>query len=141
MKFLSTILIGFLLSGCIPKVKTSVPTVEGKVIHSITKQPIADVTISGAIKTDKNGYFLIPKKSELGIGTPMGGLWRIQRSFIVKKEGYTPLSCTCDVLNSSGYCNNVIIPLTSKDKSIKRALINVSPDVDCLPLLPKNFKR
>lgn len=140
MNFLSAFILALLLNGCVPKVKTTVPSVEGKVIHSITNQPIADVNISGTYSTDKNGHFMIPETQEVSIGTPMGGIWMISRLFSIQKEGYIPLSCTCETLNSSGYCTNVTISLTPKNERITRKSISVSSKVSCFPTILKNLQ-
>ena len=101
----------FLLTACVPKVHTTLPSVEGTITDLNSHKPLEGVRIDRSIQSDRNGHFVLAEKSELGIGTPMGGIWHISRNFKVEQEGYIPLACNCDVLNSNGGCTEVHIPL------------------------------
>jgi hypothetical protein len=105
----------FLFSGCIPKMQTIIPTVEGQIIDAKTNQPVTYVNIENPkhkVKSDQKGHFILRGEKELGIATVMGGLWRIKHSFFISKKGYYPLSCECDVLNTRSGCYDLTIPLT-----------------------------
>ena len=113
-KHLIVIIFLLLFSGCIPKVHTTIPTVEGKIIDAKTNLPIENADIESSdlkIKSDQNGQFTLTGKKELGIGTLMGGLWRIQHIFRISKKGYHSLSCQCDILNTKEGCFNIKVPL------------------------------
>jgi hypothetical protein len=75
---------------------------------------------------------MLPQESETGIGTPMGGIWNIVRLFSVRKEGYIPLGCSCEVLNSNGTCSSVTIYM-SKIKG-KSHVSSESGTLSCTPL-------
>jgi hypothetical protein len=104
-----------LFSGCIPKIQTTIPAVEGQIVDAKTNQPITYVKIGNSkhkVKSDQNGHFTLKGEKELVIATVMGGLWRIKHSFFISKQGYYPLFCECDVLNTRSGCYNLTIPLT-----------------------------
>ena len=109
---LTVLLVGLFFTGCIPKIKAKFPLVSGQVVDVLTKKPISGVVISSTIKTSEEGKFLIPKESELGIATTMGGIYRIEKTFSLSKEGYIPLVCTCSVLVNSAECRDEIIKMT-----------------------------
>ena len=134
----SLCMIALFLSSCVPKTHTTVPSIEGYIIDKNTKEPIEDIVLSKNTYTNKEGHFLFPSETELGINTPMGGLWHISRSFTVRKEGYTSLSCTCDVLNNSTGCIDVVIPLTKKEVPSLAQMNSIESNMlRCIPLLPQ----
>ncbi len=125
------------LSGCVPKVHTTVPAIEGKIIDKDTKAPIEGIVLSKNIQTDIKGHFILPAKTELGIGTPMGGLWYISRSFIIRKEGYHSLRCICEVLNNNADCTDVVISMSKEGSSCNPNHNIQSSMLQCTPFLPK----
>jgi hypothetical protein len=124
----------FFFTGCIPKQHIIRPSVEGKVIDSRSKLPLSNVMITEEIYTDENGYFLLPQERETGIGTLMGGIWNISRIFTVRKEGYLPLGCICEVLNSNGTCRSVTIAMR-KNSEGQNLVTSESGTLSCTPLL------
>ena len=132
----SLCVIALFLSSCVPKTHTTVPTIEGHIIDENTKEPIEGIILSKNIQTDKKGHFSLPSKTEPGIGTPMGGLWHISRSFVLHRKGYTSLSCTCDVLNNSQGCTDVIIPMSKVNTLLIQHDSIESNMLQCIPLLP-----
>ena len=109
----------FVFSGCVPKIHTVIPKIEGKVIDIVTKKPIENVTI-GSIKTNKDGKFSLDGKKELGIGTPMGGVWKLPTVMVpVSKKGYRNVYCQCSGLSNNIYgCTNVTIALTPLGENV-----------------------
>ena len=103
-----------LLTGCIPKTHTISPTIEGVVLDAKSNQPLANVQV-GSQLTNSQGEFLIKGETELGIATPMGGIWRLPTVIIrVTKEGYESSSYECSILNTQKGCFNVRIKLQKK---------------------------
>jgi len=141
MKFLSLILITFLMNACStvqPGTYDGAGTfISGKVVDSITMKSIRDVSISEHIKTYKNGNFYIPKYTKLNISTLKDGPWGSHRYFIVSKKGYTPQLCVCDMRHTDAYA---LIRLVPKGKKVQRSLIDVGPNVSCMPFISENLK-
>jgi len=133
----SLCVIALFLSSCVPKIHTTVPSIEGHIIDKNTKEPIEGIILSKNIQTDKKGHFLLPSKTELGINTPMGGHWNISRSFVIRKKGFTSLQCTCEVFNSSTGCMNVVIPMSKESSTSRQNNIIESNMLQCIPLLTK----
>ena len=131
----SLCVIALFLSSCVPKTHTTAPGIEGHIIDKNTKEPIEGIILSKNIQTDKKGYFSLPAKTELGINTPMGGHWNISRSFVIRKKGFTTLQCTCEVLNSSTGCVNVVIPMSKEASASRQNNIIESNMLQCIPLL------
>ena len=111
MKSIYISLFLLLLTGCIPKTHTLFPTIEGVVLDAKNNQPLANVQV-GSQLTNSSGEFLIEGETELGIGTPMGGIWRLPTMIIrVIKEGYAPSSYECSILSTQKGCFDVVIEL------------------------------
>ena len=115
----------FFFSGCAPKYKVKSPSISARVLDAKTGKPICDVIVSGSVNTDKNGYFLIPKESELGIGTVMGGVYRISREINLVKNGYIPVTCVCDVLVTKAMCEDEIIYMKKVRKDKKFHILHI----------------
>ena len=117
------------LAGCAPKMHTVAPQIEGRVVDGVTGKPLSGVQV-GSKRTDMNGRFIIEGKEELGIGTPMGGVWKLPTVLVpVSKKGYKETYCQCSGLSNNIYgCTNVTIalvpvartPLDNKVSSTKR---------------------
>ena len=118
MRVIFTLFLILSLSGCIPKTHTASPSIEGVVLDAKTNQPIANVQV-GSQLTDSNGKFFIEGETELGIGTPMGGVWSLPTVIIrITKEGYQSSSYECSILSTQKGCFDVVIKLQKvKDKS------------------------
>jgi hypothetical protein len=111
MKSIYTSLFLLLLTGCIPKTHTISPTIEGVVLDAKSGQLLANVQV-GSQLTNSKGQFLIERKTELGIATLMGGIWRVPTMIIsITKEGYEPSSYACSILSTQKGCFNVLIEL------------------------------
>jgi hypothetical protein len=108
-----------LVTGCVPKMHTTAPSVEGVVIDVGTGLPVASARFGKKIMTDAKGHFLIAAEKELGIGTPIGGIWEISRSFTVRKQGYLPMNCSCTISNTSAGCRNVVIGMIPVSMKIR----------------------
>ncbi len=112
--FFLPILIIF-ISACAPKVHTLSPTIEGKVIDAASGKPLADAKV-GNTTTNQKGRFFIKGKKELGIGTTMGGVWKIPLKIIkIVKKGYKPASFACDILNTQDGCFDIVIKLHKEE--------------------------
>ena len=125
MKLLSIVFLSLFFIGCVPKTKPIEPAVSGQIIDKETKKPIEGVIVNESTRTDINGKFKINKKSELGIATTMGGNYMIKRTFTIKKDGYTTLSCNCEVLVNEAVCSDEIIAMSKTSKSIKKSFIKL----------------
>jgi len=112
----------FSFTGCVPKMHTTSPAVEGKVLDSVTHEPLKAVQVGGAI-TDRDGRFFLEGEKELGIGTPMGGVWRLPAVMMkVSKKGYHPVYCTCESFSTQEGCTDVVIemiPLSQKAENVQ----------------------
>ena len=93
-----------LVSGCVPRFNTVEPGVKGTVIDAETRRPIAGALLSGGYRSDAEGRFEIPPRSELGIATVMGGRYPIYRTYSVGKTGYLPRLLYCMTISVSGAC-------------------------------------
>ena len=112
------------LTGCVPKMHTVSPQIEGKVVDAKTGKPLSGAQV--ALKhTNLNGRFVIEGKRELGIGTPMGGVWRLPTIMVpVWKKGYKGIYCQCSGLSNNIYgCTNVTIALMPLDKNVTNDMI------------------
>ena len=123
------------MNGCHSEPRTkcsSKTTVTGKVLDSVTQKPIRNASITGNIKTDSNGMFHIPDTVTLKITTSKNGPWGCHRSFIVSKNGYTPMFCIRDIrfANISSY-----IPLTPIKNKVENKFTLVGSGVYCKPYL------
>ena len=100
------------LAGCVPKMHTVTPQIEGRVVDGVTGKPLSGVQV-GSKRTDLNGRFIIEGKEEMGIGTPMGGVWKLPTVLVpVSKKGYKETYCQCSGLSNNIYgCTNVTIAL------------------------------
>jgi len=99
------------ITGCVPKTHPVSPTIVGRIVDARTKQPLSDVEI-GSVLTDDKGYFMIKGEKELGIGTPMGGMWKVPSLIVrVSKTGYKTMYCSCDALSTEEGCINVTVLL------------------------------
>lgn len=100
------------LTGCVPKMHTVSPQIEGSVVDAKTENPLMGVQV-GSKRTDVNGRFTIEGKREMGIGTPMGGVWKLPTVVLpVSKKGYRNIYCRCSGLSNNVYgCTNVTIAL------------------------------
>ncbi len=99
------------ITACAPKTHIISPAIEGKVIDALTKRPIKGAIV-GTVLTDKDGRFYIKAKKELGVGTTMGGVWRLPVMIVkAEKDGYESDYYACDVLNTQEGCFDVVIKL------------------------------
>jgi len=115
MKALFIPFLFLLLTGCIPKTHTISPTIEGVVLDAKSNQPLANVQVGNQL-TNSQGEFLIEGETELGIGTPMGGIWNLPTVIIrVSKKGYQPSSYECGILSNQKGCFGVVIKLQKID--------------------------
>jgi hypothetical protein len=76
LKFSFYLFIILIFNGCIPKIVTISPAIDGIVIDKATNKRLKDVTV-GSSKTNKNGFYTIDSKTKLGIATTMGGIFYI----------------------------------------------------------------
>ena len=131
MKKIVILIVLIVFTGCIPKMHTVVPKIEGKVIDSITKQPIKDVKVD-SVKTNKDGVFSLDGKKELGVGTVMGGVWRVTpRMVVVSQKNYHKMYCTCKILSTQDGCLDVVIELFPEEKSVVSYSQNKSKSFTC----------
>ena len=141
MKLLSIILITFFIVACSdPQAGTHCANntnISGLVIDSITKKPISNVHIIENIKTDLDGKFYIPRLVELSITTVRGTLWGCDRSFTVKKEGYTPQLCVCSMNHND---THAIIELIPDNIKVKQKWIKVGPYISCIKIPDTKIK-
>ena len=108
----------WLITGCVPKMQTTSPFVSGIVVDTKSNKGLFNVLIASN-RSDKDGSFLIKGEQEIGIGTPMGGIWQLPTLlFVVKKDGYYPLYCQCQSLNIQKGCEDVVIKLVSLKETI-----------------------
>ena len=112
------------LTGCVPKMHTVSPQIEGRVVDAVTGKPMKEVQV-GSKRTDPNGRFAIEGKKEMGIGTPMGGVWKLPTVMVpVSKKGYRDIYCKCSGLSNNIYgCTNVTISLVPLDKNLSGSMI------------------
>jgi len=111
MKLIYTLFLLLLLTGCIPKTHTISPTIEGVVLDAKSNQPLENVHV-GSQLTNNKGQFFIEGKTKLGIGTPMGGIWKVPTMIIrVTKDGYQPTYYECSILSTQKGCFDVTIKL------------------------------
>ncbi len=104
------------LTGCIPKMHTVSPQIEGKVVDAKTGKPLSGVHV-GTKQTDQNGKFIIEGKKKMGIGTPMGGVWRLPTLNVpISKKGYKSTYYSCSSYSNVDGCTNLTISLTPLDK-------------------------
>ena len=118
-KMKQLIMIGILiisLTGCVPKMHTVSPQIEGRVVDVKTGKPLTHVAV-GKTYTNDNGKFIINAKKVMGVATPMGGMWRLPTIVVpVFKKGYIHTACRCSGMSNSIYgCSNVTIALTPKE--------------------------
>lgn len=112
MKYLTMAILTIVFTGCIPKMHTVSPQIEGRVIDAKTGKPLSGVQV-GSTQTNLNGEFFIEGKKELGIGTPMGGVWRLPTLNVpVSKQGYKSTYCECSGYSNSEGCKDMTIELT-----------------------------
>ena len=112
------------LTGCMPKMHTVSPKIEGKVVDAKTGKPLSGVRV-GLKQTHLNGWFTMEGKRELGIGTPMGGVWRLPSVMLpVSKKGYRDTYCQCNGLSNTLYgCTNVTIALIPLGENVSDTMI------------------
>ena len=111
MKYFFIIFLVYFVSGCVPKIQTVEPEIEGKVVDAQTHQPLAGVSV-GSVRTDEQGKFFIEGKKELGIGTTMGGVWRLPAiMLLIEKDGYQSTTYVCEILSTQDGCYDVEIEL------------------------------
>ena len=117
-QFMILWILTMLLLGCVPKKHIVSPQMEGRVFDAMTKNPLSGVKV-GSKQTNVNGHFIIESQKELGIVTPMGGVWRLPTVMLpISKKGYKKIYCTCETLNIDTYgCSNVTIALVPLDKN------------------------
>ena len=116
MRHLFIIFTAIFITACVPKTHIISPAIEGKVIDAQTKYPISGVRV-GSTLTDKDGKFYIEANKELGVGTTMGGVWRLPAMVVkVEKAGYKPDYYICDALNTQEGCFDVVIKLYRLEK-------------------------
>ena len=113
-----------LLTGCVPKIHTISPQIEGRVVDATTGKPLKGVQI-GSKQTDVNGRFTIEGKREMGIGTPMGGVWKLPTVIVpVLKKGYRNAYCRCSGLSNNIYgCTNITIALIPLGENVLDTII------------------
>lgn len=113
-----------LLSGCVPKTYTVSQQIKGKVLDATTKKPLSGVKIA-SVETDAKGRFFLKAKKEFGIGTPMGGVWKLPDMTVpIAKRGYKKIYCRCEsTSNDSVGCTDVTIALEPVKKSETNIMI------------------
>ncbi len=146
MKLLILVLITFFINGCFdPQPRThctSNMNIRGIVIDSSTNRPIGDVHIDEDIKTPQQGSFYIPSNSSVLSITAIRGEvpWGCDRSFIVRKKGYTPQICVCTMIDSNDTTVTIksytyaIIKLVPKHIKVKPEWIDVGSHISCIAL-------
>jgi hypothetical protein len=123
------------LIACYPRMVAQTPGVNGHIIDAITQQPIAGATI-GNLKTDREGGFSFPPVYEMGIATPMGGIYPVQFSFYILAEGYDTLNCYCEALVNYPFCDNVTLllqPSGSNSKAQQAGKAGGYGNTQCFP--------
>lgn len=114
-KYLIMTVLLLVITGCVPKTHLVSPAIEGRIIDAQTKHPLSEVEI-GPVLTDDKGHFMIKGEKELGIGTPMGGIWKVPSLMVrVRKRGYKTMYCSCDALSTEDGCTNVTVLLYPAD--------------------------
>ncbi len=120
MKNFFLMIVLFALNGCVPKMHTTLPAIEGKVVDAVTHTPLSGVEVGGEV-TNKNGEFYLDGEKTLGVGTPMGGVWKVPVVYLkVSKEGYHSMSCQCESFSTQDGCLNVEIVLIPLQKKIDK---------------------
>ena len=131
-----------LFLGCVPKMHTVLPQISGRVVDAVSGKPLGGVEV-GSAQTNPKGRFVIEGKKELGIGTPMGGVWRLPTILVpVSKKGYRNIYCKCSGLSNNIYvCTDVTIALLPSNTKVISEVIKKSTQNDffsCETIITKN---
>ncbi len=119
------------------------PGVTGHVVEIETGMQIKGVTVLEK-PTNKQGYFVIPAKTKLGITIiGIGGHYPVETYFDVSAPGYQTRLCACTTITPNSLCEDVVIPLErgSQNGTGKKLHIGAGSDGDpvgngayCTPL-------
>jgi len=136
MRYIFVMVVMIVLSGCVPKMHTLSPAVEGKVIDADTGEALENVKIESEIilenkkrvqnsLTDRNGVFHIDGERSLGIGTLMGGIWMLPvKTVSFSKKGYNANYYGCEIYNTQDGCYGLTIKMYKFDSPNAHNMVN-----------------